>query len=80
MRHYGTSKKVAGLIPYEITGFFNLPNPSSRTAVLGSTQPLEETSIRDLPGVKGRPAPRADNLTAICEQTMYTKRGSLDVS
>jgi hypothetical protein len=29
------------------------------------TQP--EMSTRDLPGVKGRPACKADNLTAICE-------------
>jgi hypothetical protein len=26
-------------IPYEITEFFNLPNPSCRTMALGSTQP-----------------------------------------
>jgi hypothetical protein len=34
---------------------------------LGSTQPLTETSTRNLPGGKGRPARGADNLTAICE-------------
>jgi hypothetical protein len=34
---------------------------------LGSSQPLTEISTRDLPGVKGRPARKADNLTAICE-------------
>jgi hypothetical protein len=34
---------------------------------LGSTQPLTETSTRNLPGVKGRPERKADNLTAICE-------------
>jgi hypothetical protein len=47
--------------------FFNLPNPSSHTMVLGSTQPLTEMSTRNLPGGKKRPARRADNLTAICE-------------
>jgi hypothetical protein len=47
--------------------FFNLPNPSNRTMALGSTQPLTEMSTRNLPGAKGRPARRADNLTAICE-------------
>jgi hypothetical protein len=31
--------------------FFNLPNPSSRTMALGSTQPLTEMSTRNLPGV-----------------------------
>jgi hypothetical protein len=34
--------------------FFNLPNPSSSTMALGSTQPLTEMSNRNLPGgVKG---------------------------
>jgi hypothetical protein len=40
---------------------------SSRTMALGSTQPLTEMSIRNLPGGKGQPAREADNLTAICE-------------
>jgi hypothetical protein len=47
--------------------FFNLPNPSSRTMALGSTQPLSEVITRNLPGGKGRPARKAGNLTAICE-------------
>jgi hypothetical protein len=34
---------------------------------LGSTQPLTEMSTRILPGGYGRPARKADNLTAICE-------------
>jgi hypothetical protein len=34
---------------------------------LGSTQPLTEMSTRKLPWGKGRPARKADNLTAICE-------------
>jgi hypothetical protein len=34
---------------------------------LGSTQPLTETSIRNVPGGKGRQVRKADNLTAICE-------------
>jgi hypothetical protein len=33
---------------------------------MGSTQPLTEMSTRNLPGGKGRPARKADNLTAIC--------------
>jgi hypothetical protein len=48
-------------------GFLNLPNPSSRTMTLRSTQPLTEMSTRNLPGGKRRPARKADNLTAICE-------------
>jgi hypothetical protein len=46
---------------------FNLPNPSSRTMALRSTQPLTKMSTRNLPGGKKRPARRADNFTAICE-------------
>jgi hypothetical protein len=42
---------------------------------LVSTQFLTEMSTSNLPGVKGRPALRAGNLTAI-----YRKYGSLDVS
>jgi hypothetical protein len=36
---------------------------------LGSTQPLEKMSTKNLHGGggKGRPARKADNLTAICE-------------
>jgi hypothetical protein len=34
---------------------------------IGSTQPLTEMSTRNLPGGIGRPARKADNLTAICE-------------
>jgi hypothetical protein len=47
--------------------FFNLPNLSSCTMALGSTQPLTEMSTRNIPGGKGRPARKADNLTAIYE-------------
>jgi hypothetical protein len=34
---------------------------------LGPTQPLTETSIQNVLGGKGRPAYKADNLTAIYE-------------
>jgi hypothetical protein len=47
--------------------FFRLNNPSSRTMTLSSTQPLTEMSARNLPGIKERPARKADNLTAISE-------------
>jgi hypothetical protein len=49
LRHYATSQKVAGLSHNEVD-FFNLPNPSSHTMALGSTQPLTEMSTRNLPG------------------------------
>jgi hypothetical protein len=47
--HCATSRKVAGSIPDEVIGFFNWPNPSSRTMALGSTQFLTEMSTRNLP-------------------------------
>jgi hypothetical protein len=51
--------------------FFNLPNPSSHTMALGSTQSLTEMSTRNVPGGKMRPARKADNLPAICEPIVY---------
>jgi hypothetical protein len=53
--------------PMRSQEFFNLPNSSSRTMPLESTQPLTEISTRKLPGGKGRPARKTDNLTDICE-------------
>jgi hypothetical protein len=53
-------------VPDEVD-IFNLPNASSRTMALGSTQPLREVSTRYIHGGKKRPAGRADNLAAICE-------------
>jgi hypothetical protein len=50
--------------------FFNLHNISSRIIALGSTQPVREMSTRNLPGCKGRPARKADNLPAICEPAL----------
>jgi hypothetical protein len=44
----------------------SISNSSSRIMVLGSTQPLTETSTRDLPGGKCRSARKDDNRTAIC--------------
>jgi hypothetical protein len=42
------ARGVADSIPDEVIGFFNLPNPSSRTMDLGSTQPLTEISMRNI--------------------------------
>jgi hypothetical protein len=53
-------------VPDEVD-FFNLPNRSSRTMALRSTQRLAEMSARNLPGGKKLPARRADNFTAVCE-------------
>jgi hypothetical protein len=57
-------------IPNEVD-FFNWPNPSSRTMALGSTQPVTEMYTRNILGGEGRPAHKADNLTAICEPIVY---------
>jgi hypothetical protein len=67
LRHYATSRKVVRSIPDGVTGFFNVPNPSSRTMAMGSTQPLTEMSTRNLPGSKRRPARKADDLTDCLE-------------
>jgi hypothetical protein len=53
-------------VPDEVD-FFSLPNPSSRTMALESTQPLTEMGTSNLPGSKKRPARRADKLAAIYE-------------
>jgi hypothetical protein len=37
-------------VPMRLGSFFNLPNPSSRTMTLGSTRPLTEMIIKNLPG------------------------------
>jgi hypothetical protein len=42
----------------------NLPKPSSSAMGLDFTKPLTEMSIRNLPGDKARPVPKAD-VTAI---------------
>jgi hypothetical protein len=68
---FSWSLAVAGSIPDEVIVFFNWPNPSSRTVALGLTQPLTEMSTRNLPGGKGRPVRKADNLTVICEPIVY---------
>jgi hypothetical protein len=60
--------EVAVSIPYEVIGYFNWPNPSSRTMILGSIQPLTEMSGRNPPGGIRRPARKPNKLTAICEQ------------
>jgi hypothetical protein len=60
-------RMVSGSFPDEAIGFFNEPNSSSRSMALRSTQLLTEISTRHLPGGKGRPRRKSDNLTAICE-------------
>jgi hypothetical protein len=59
----------AGSNPYEVTEFFNLPNPSSRTMAPGSTHPLTEITTRKLSGGKSRLACKTD-FTIICDPIM----------
>jgi hypothetical protein len=49
-----------------------VPNPSSCTMALGSTQTLTEMNTRNLTSGKARPARKAENLTAICEPIVGT--------
>jgi hypothetical protein len=57
--------------PVTTLNFFNWSNLSSSTMALELTQRLTEMSSRNLPGDKGWPALKADNLTAICEPSVY---------
>jgi hypothetical protein len=50
--------------------FSNLPNLSSCTVALESTQPITEMSTRNFPGGEKRPALGADNLAAICNPSV----------
>jgi hypothetical protein len=56
--------------PTRSLDFFNSPNPTSRTMVQGSTQPLTYWVLGTFLGGKGRPARGAD-LTANCEPIVY---------
>jgi hypothetical protein len=76
LRHYATSRKVSGSVPDEFIGFLDSPNPSSRTMPLESTQPLTEMSTMNLPGSKGRPERKADNLTAVCDPIVKKNVGA----
>jgi hypothetical protein len=53
-------------VPDEVD-FFNLPNHSSSSMVLGSTQPLTEMSTNKFPWSKKRLARRTDHIAAIYE-------------
>jgi hypothetical protein len=58
-------------VPMRWIFFPKLPKTFSLTTALGSTQSLTKMSTRNIPGGKGRPARKSDNLTAICEPIVY---------
>jgi hypothetical protein len=62
--------------PMRSSDFFN-SNHSSHTMALGSTHPLTEMSIRNIPGTKGQLVHKADNFTAICEPTVENVGASM---
>jgi hypothetical protein len=59
--------------------FFNLPNPSSRTMALVSTQPLTEMSTRNIPGGKEWPA-KSLTTSPPSMSRLFIKCGSLNIS
>jgi hypothetical protein len=63
--HYDTVQKVAGWSPDEVIAFFSRPNPSGRTMVLGSTQPLTN-DYQEFSWGNARPASKADAI-AMCD-------------
>jgi hypothetical protein len=67
LRQCAASRKVTGSIPDVVIGFFHRRNPSGRTMVLGSTQPLTEISTRIyFLGVKGGRCLRLTTLSPSC--------------
>jgi hypothetical protein len=77
-----TSRKVADSISDEVTGFSNLPIPSKPTIALGSTQPLTEMNIINLPGITPPHPARCVRLaiTPPSVSRLSGKRWNLDVS
>jgi hypothetical protein len=76
LRHYATNRQVAGSIPDGVIGIFQWHNPSGRTMVLRSTQPLIEMSTRCISWGEGGRCVRMTNLPPSCAVVM--KSGNLN--
>jgi hypothetical protein len=68
------TKRWRLLFPMSSLDFLNLPNPSSCTMALESTQSLTEMSTWKLPGDKGRPERKADLIEPIVQIKWETRR------
>jgi hypothetical protein len=67
-----TKREVASSIPDGIIGIFQWLNPSSRTMVLGSTQPLTEMSTNNISwGDKGGRCVRLTTLPPSCTDYVW---------
>jgi hypothetical protein len=66
--------EVAGSKPDEVNElFFNLPNISGSTKLWGLLIPMSSGNRNIIfMESRARPVRRADNITAICESTIYT--------
>jgi hypothetical protein len=65
LRHYVTSRKGTGSIPEEVTRFVNFFQPHNGP---GANSASNRNGHHQFPGGgEGRPARKAENLTAICE-------------
>ena len=66
--HYSTNRQVAGSIPYGVIGIFQWHNPSGRTMIQGSTQPLTEMSTRCISWGKGGRCVRLTTILCHCHE------------
>jgi hypothetical protein len=74
LRHYDTSRKVAGSIPDEVTEYFHLAKSFQTHYALGVDSASNRNEYQKIfLGEKERPARKANNLTAISEPIVYKK-------